>query len=260
MKMQNEHTARLRGIIGTLLFHLLVVFLLLLLALRTPLPLPGEEGVEVSLGYAETGSGLVQPKELQPVQQARPVDPTQEQPEYLTQQTEEAPAIDLKKPVENRKPPEKKPQPEPKPREEPVVNPRALYTPHQVNPNESGNQGNQTNLADQGIEGGSPETTRPDGRGGIGDGISFSLEGRGALHLPKPEYTSPEQGRVVVKIWVDRSGKVVQALSGVQGTTITDTRLIRLAEDAALKSVFTPDPTAADRQVGTITYNFLRLN
>jgi hypothetical protein len=33
-----------------------------------------------------------------------------------------------------------------------------------------------------------------------------------------------------------------------------------LAEDAAKKSVFTPDPNAGDFQVGTITYNFIIRN
>ena len=78
--------------------------------------------------------------------------------------------------------------------------------------------------------------------------------------MPKPDYTSLEQGKVVVKIWVNKQGKVVRVQTGVKGTTITDAQLRKMAGDAAQKSVFTPDPNAPDMQIGTITYNFIRRN
>jgi len=53
-----------KGIIGTIMFHLMLLIALFFLALRTPLPLPGEEGVEVDLGYSNTGRGEIQPDEM----------------------------------------------------------------------------------------------------------------------------------------------------------------------------------------------------
>jgi len=94
----------------------------------------------------------------------------------------------------------------------------------------------------------------------MGDGVSFNLEGRGSVHLPKPAYDTPEQGKVVVTIWVNKQGKVTRALEGAKGTTITSLKLRKLARDAALKAVFTPDPNAPELQKGTITYNFVRIN
>ena len=255
-----EQKNKIKGIIGTVIFHLLVLLALILLALRTPLPLPGEEGVEVSLGYAETGSGLVQPKELNPVQRVEPAESQPQPKEIMTQDVEEAPAIEKVQPKEVKKPVEKPSESVTPPKEEPVVNPRALYTPHQKDSEESGTQGDQSNLADQGKKSGSNESKKPDGVGGLGDGVSFNLEGRGSIHLPKPAYNSKEQGRVVVRIWVNKQGKVVKVLSGVQGTTITDQGLVKLAEDAARNASFTPNPNAPDQQIGTITYNFIRLN
>ena len=35
-----EQKNRIKGIVGTLIFHLAIIFILFLLALRTPLPLP----------------------------------------------------------------------------------------------------------------------------------------------------------------------------------------------------------------------------
>jgi TonB family protein len=107
---------------------------------------------------------------------------------------------------------------------------------------------------------GTPEPKTYTGPGGEGEGISFSLGGRGALRLPKPEYSSKEQGKVVVDIWVDRSGKVVRAEAGAKGTNISDLDLREQARQAALRSTFSADPDALPLQKGTITYNFIRLN
>lgn len=255
-----EQKNRIRGIVGTIIFHAGLLLALFLLALRTPLPLPGEEGVEVSLGYAETGAGLIQPEEIKPVQRIEPVVPKQQPKEVITQNVEETPAIEEVKLKEIKKTEEKPVEQIVPPKEVPVVNPKALYTPNQKDTQESGNQGDQSDLADQGKETGSKDSNKPDGKGGMGDGVSFNLEGRGSIHLPKPAYDSQEQGKVVVRIWVNKEGKVVRALPGVQGSTISDQRLTKLAEDAALKAAFTPDPNAPDQQVGTITYNFIRLN
>ncbi len=260
--MNNQKKYNSSAFVGTIVFHGLVVVLLLILALRTPLPLPGEEGVEVSLGYDITGSGLEQPKKLQPISRVQPVVSKPPQPrEIVTQSTEEAPAIEeVSKPKE--KPKEKpieQPVEEVKP-PEPKVNPKALYPPQKPDANESGTQGDGAKPADQGKEIGSPDSHKAEGNAQAGDGISFNLEGRGSIHLPKPAYNSPEQGRVVVKIWVNKQGQVTRVQAGVKGTTIADLKLQQLAADAAQKAVFTPNPHAAEEQSGTITYNFLRRN
>ena len=80
-----EKQYKTRGVIGTVIFHALVVIALLFLALKTPLPLPGEEGVEVSLGDSETGSGLTQPEKIKPIQQVKLVTPDPKPKEILQQ-------------------------------------------------------------------------------------------------------------------------------------------------------------------------------
>jgi periplasmic protein TonB len=255
-----EKKNKIRGIVGTIVFHVAILIALLLLALRTPLPLPGEEGVEVSLGYAETGSGLTQPEEVKPVQEVQPVTPEPEPKEIITQEIEETPLIEEVIPDETIEPEEEIEEVIEPLKEEPVVNPDALYTPHKTDKDESGTEGDRDELLDRGKETGTADSKKPDGVTGMGEGVSFNLEGRGSIHLPKPAYESQEQGRVVVRIWVNKQGKVVRVQSGVQGTTITDQRLTKLAEDAARNASFTPDPNAPDQQVGTITYNFIRRN
>lgn len=93
--------------------------------------------------------------------------------------------------------------------------------------------------------------------GGIGNGVSFSLDGRSARNLPKPDYPGNEEGKVVVRVTVDQSGKVTKAEAGVQGSTTPNPELISAAKKAALLAKFNVDENAPAFQTGTITYRFV---
>lgn len=54
-------TEHKKGIIGTIIFHVIVLVMLLFLGFFTPLPLPGEEGILVNFGDSETGWGETEP-------------------------------------------------------------------------------------------------------------------------------------------------------------------------------------------------------
>ena len=60
--MSNEKKDKGIAIAGTIVVHALVLLVLFLMAFRTPLPLPGEEGVEVDLGMMDQGMGNIQPE------------------------------------------------------------------------------------------------------------------------------------------------------------------------------------------------------
>ena len=88
--------------------------------------------------------------------------------------------------------------------------------------------------------------------------LHVSLELLGAAKkLAKPTNNSSEQGTVVIKIWVDRSGKVINARMKVSGTNTSSTNLQKLALEAALKARFNTNPNATEVQTGTITYKFV---
>ena len=92
---------------------------------------------------------------------------------------------------------------------------------------------------------------------GLGhSGISYSLAGRGVQKLPLPKYDYQGEGRVVVEVGVDRSGKVTQAVPGIKGSTTLDEYLLKVARDAALEAQFDAKPDAPLIQKGTITYIF----
>lgn len=289
---------RRRGIIGTSIVHLLLIVALLFLALRTPLPLPGEEGVEVNLGYDDTGMGDIQtespPQQTEtpppaPQPEVNEPEPVVEEEKIITQDIEEAPVIE----EEETKEVKEEPEPEeiieeipeipkeiveefvekpvdssllytesvveeviPEPTTEPVVNEKALFTGNSQNTSGT-NQGIAGGAGDQGKPHGFENSQKYDGQGGLGNGISFSLGGRGSKFLDKPSANFKEQGTVKVDIWVNRKGDVIKAAVNRKGTNIIDPSMHQIAINAAKNSTFAEDPKAIELQRGSITYNFI---
>lgn len=264
-----------KATIGTVLFHVLLLIALIFLALTTPLPLPGEEGVEVDLGSSDQGTGMIQPERpveaaaAVPVPTPAPAETADE--EIVSEQNDEVamipeevkkePVVTEKK-VEVKKQPEKpkeivkeKPEVEPE-KPKPVVNQRALFK-GSSSSTEQASQGVTGNAGDQGQPNGLRDVNRYDGQGGQGDGPSYSLGGRGAKYLDRPSSEFSEQGDVVIDIWVDRKGVVQRAQISAKGTTIIDSKLRNRAMQAALNSTFSEDPAALELQKGTITYTFI---
>lgn len=259
----NEQKGRTIALIVTVLFHAVVVLMLVFLALRTPLPLPGEQGIEVNLGNSDVGMGDIRPEEAATLKSTSPPpNRSQADDEAVTENTDETPSIEkINKKVSKTTQPINtsvtKPQPEAA--KEPVANPKALY-PGKSNKNtQGGSQGITGQPGDQGKPNGTPGSTSYDGLGGKGGGIGYDLGGRGAKNLPKPVYTSDEQGDIVVEIKVDRDGRVTYARAGARGTTISDQSMQKQAEEAARRSIFVRDPSAPEEQKGTITYKFRKM-
>lgn len=262
-----------KAIIGTVLFHLLLLFCLVFFSLRTPLPLPEEEGVFVALGYSEQGFGDEMPRT------APPPTPTTSQPEtpsaveeVATQSVEESVAIpDAESETDEKPDPDTStqtdPEPQPQPEEEeveeedpePVVDPRALFPGSDDQTSSEDSRGDTGQDGSQGSETGHVDGDSFQGEG-QGGGVKFSLSGRKANYLPVPEYTSAAQGKVVVAITVNRNGQVTRANAGARGTTTSDRTLWELAEQAAKKAKFDLKQNAPEEQTGTITYNFIRIN
>jgi TonB family C-terminal domain len=110
---------------------------------------------------------------------------------------------------------------------------------------------------DQGNPNGMANVKRYDGQGGNGNGTQYSLGGRGAKSLIKPNRDFSEQGTIVVNIWVNPEGKVIRTGIATKGTTIIDSGMRSMAREAALRSSFDADPSAPMEQKGTITYTFV---
>lgn len=87
--------------------------------------------------------------------------------------------------------------------------------------------------------------------------VSYNLKDRYARFLPIPVFKCEFGGKVVVEILVNPKG-VVQKAVVLEAQSQADDCLWRVAADAALRSRFNVKPDASALQKGTITYNFVK--
>src|SRR5690606_12191712 len=149
--------------------------------------------------------------------------------------------------------PAKQPQKDPEP--EKVVNKQALFPGKQTTQKSGGSEGETGKQGDQGNPDGDRNSMSHTG-GTDGSGNSYSLGLRKALVKPQLRYNCPEEGKVVVSITVDRSGKVVKAAPGARGTTNAAPCLLEKAREAAMQTRWEADSDAPELQSGQIVYNF----
>lgn len=258
------------------------IFLLLILfyfGFVTPLPLPGEEGIAVSFGQENAGRNEeFVPQAVSPAVVHESVREEVVEEEPLTQDFEEAPAVTPPK-REKPKKEEIKTEEHVKPREEtqqfretqhesvpqPTVNQQALFPGvTETSQKETGNGGDlgiQGRKDGEGVQAGVGEgvgrgSGSGSGAGAGGNGIGYSVGNRKALKLPSPEYPGQKNGKVVVKVWVNKEGRVLKAQAGEKGSTIYDKSFLTVSEAAALQAHFDVSADAPEMQVGTITYVF----
>jgi len=86
--------------------------------------------------------------------------------------------------------------------------------------------------------------------------IHYFLENRYHLRLPIPVYLAQGGGLVVVDIVVNRQGKVIRA-DVRNSETLKDPMLAVYARQAAQRTVFNADESAPTQQRGTISYTFV---
>ncbi len=244
---------------------MLLLILLMFISGMTYLDPPPETGIAVNFGSSEKGRGLIQPKHNKPVktptQKKAPKPETKPviKEQVLTQNNTEAPVI--KKTTKKNKPKlESKPKPKPKPKPDKhitdILN-NVANAPGQEN-QEKGGEGNDTKSGDKGLSNGDPDASGYYGAGGHGasGNGNYRLGNRNAKNKPKPAYNCNEEGRVVVKIYVNRQGRVIKAIPGVKGSTNNAPCLLQAAKYAALKTRWTEDTKAPETQIGKIIYNF----
>lgn len=217
-------------------------------------PIP-EEGVEVNLGNSDFGSGDNPMPDPSPESSAP--QPASQAEQVSTQRTESTVPINSSdKPstakTNNETPTTKQPE-TPK---QPEVNTNALFKKSDKSKTQNGgSQGVTQGSGNQGKEGGDPNSNRYDGTPGKG-GAGFSLTGRSAKALPSPTVNNNKEGKVVVKIWVDRSGNVTQVSAPEKGSTLTDAGYVQRSKNAAMNAKFSAKDDAPEVQTGTITYVF----
>ena len=287
---EEEKGNRIRGVIGTVVFHALLLLLIWQLAFTNNPPLPEEAGIPVDFGTSNIGSGDIIPTTAEPIAANNTPTPPQPQataassPEdnnVITQTNEDAPEVktnpDKKKEIKPtpivtkdvpKTPAKDVPKDVPKP---PVPKPEqkgATMGKH-TGTNNPGNNGNDApgTPGDKGVPWGSQSNTNYDGPDGTGDTpggnkggkmpVDYYLKGRYPLVKPKFKNYIQETGIVVITIGVDRNGTVVSTdCCSAKGTTTKSQALINKALEEGKTVKFNPNPDAAEIQYGTYTFIF----
>ena len=234
---------------------------------------PEEYGLAINFGNSDVGRG--EPVENVKQAEVKPQE-EQEQVEEQEQNNEEAPTETIKEdvfteetskdvPVVEKTKEEKKKtiKKEEKKKEKPKPKPSkattdALNSLLNGNSKDGASQGEGDDDKDgvKGKETGDASSSKYYGNGGSGSGGNYNLAGRKALSKPIQKPNCQEEGVVVVRIEVDKNGKVIKAIPGVKGTTNSAPCLLEPAKQAALKTKWNADDKAPSKQKGTIIYKF----
>jgi colicin import membrane protein len=278
-----------KGLAGTIVIHAVVLILCIVLGFSIPPPPEYEAGIAVNFGTDETGLGLIEPsppasqEEASPPPSSEPVVVTEDEP-LLTQDNEEAPEVKKVDPEAEKKRLEqieterirkeqleaeriRKEQEEAERKRIEAEQQRQADIMNRTRQALEGSKNAGTSSTGEGVAGGQGNQGVPSGDlnsqnrgegGGTGNsGVSYELGGRGVQKLPLPEYNYQGEGKVVVEVSVDRSGKVIQAIPGIKGSTTLEEYLLKVAKEAALQAQFDVKADAPVIQKGTITYNFV---
>ncbi|PWK25538.1 hypothetical protein LX92_00280 [Maribacter polysiphoniae] len=110
---------------------------------------------------------------------------------------------------------------------------------------------------EQGQSNGDSYATSYYGSPGSGNGTGgYGLSGRSLVSKGKVQQECNQEGRVVVKIVVDRTGKVISATPGVKGTTNNNPCLLEPAKKTAFKHKWNLDSNAPSQQIGFVVVNY----
>jgi len=274
---------------------LIAVILLMLIFIVGPkyMDPPEEYGVAVNFGTTDFGSGRIQPKkpirsepqqipEQPKVQEQPQVEETQSDASIPKENTEQvltednAEEIAMKKEREKER---KQAEAEAKAEAERIAKQKAeaerVEKERQAKEakkrqlddliggigksdgTESGSEGNDNKAGDKGQIDGDPYAPSYFGDPGTGSGgVGYGLNGRGRPTFKSKQQDCFEYGMVVVKIEVNRAGKVIKASPGERGTTNNAACLLQPAEEIALTFKWPSDSNAPQRQIGFVSINF----
>ncbi|GGI58350.1 hypothetical protein GCM10011444_26590 [Winogradskyella haliclonae] len=241
---------------------------------------PEEYGVAVNFGTNNFGSGnkpLSKPKqadtpknvEEQKVKQeeVKPLKTVEKSEKVLTQETEEAIAIKKQKQAEARAKAEaerverlKREAEERKKREEAEKKKKLdnlIGGVKNSKDNDNGGEGPDNAPGNKGQLNGNPYAPSYFGGSGPGKGgVGFGLGGRGKPSKKIFKQDCNEYGLVIVRIEVDKNGRVTSVTPGAKGSTNTHPCLLAPAKKIALSHKWPADANAPSKQIGFVSINF----
>ncbi|WP_306641971.1 hypothetical protein [Sanyastnella coralliicola] len=254
-EQEEKKDRKIAATLSGIFFAGIIVLCFFLVAFTIPDPPPGEEYIAVGMadfgqdikagGDNETEVPSETPENVVEEESAQAEETQVTAAEEVVTQD----ASDVSVPTNTN--PEPDPDPEPVEEEQQVSSGLSQAFEHM---NTSGGGGSDGSTEGTGNEG-DPQGDI-DGLGVVqGDGIGFSLGGRGMVGKPK-NVTPSEEGIVVLKIYVDRQGNVLRTDRDYVKSTTSSNSLFKLAEEAALTARFEVKSDAPAEQKGEMTFRF----
>ncbi|TCK68502.1 outer membrane transport energization protein TonB [Winogradskyella wandonensis] len=261
---------------------LIILILMLLIFVVGPqyMDPPEEYGVAVNFGTNDFGSGntpLSKPKQADIPSKPQEENTKQEttvpqksEPkteDVLTQETEEALAIKKKREAEAKAKADaeraerlKREAEERKKREEAEKRKKLdnlIGGVKNSKGNDTDGEGPDNSPGNKGQLDGNPYAPSYFGGPGPGKGgVGYGLSGRGRPSKKIFKQDCNEYGLVIVRIEVDRSGRVTSATPGAKGSTNTHPCLLEPAKKIALSHKWPADANAPAKQIGFVSINF----
>ena len=275
-KSNSKH--KLKGIIFSLIFHLIVIASFFYFGLSYQTPPPEEKGIAINFGFNNNSNNInienvETPPEIKKVNNSNLITPpsntttnqsveetisTNEIKKKIKEPITEPEIIEEEVKVVNENNEEKESEEtieseiknEVIKEKQQTIDPKAIFSKKNKKENSFDESkidlGGESNVKNENI----------DGYESGSDGISFSLDGRNVSIRILPDYDVQDEGIVVVLITVNRNGIVTNAITGSKGTTTFNKNLLLKAKQAALKTRFSVNNNAPINQQGKIIYNF----
>ncbi|SEM63855.1 outer membrane transport energization protein TonB [bacterium A37T11] len=248
---------------GIMAAFLLISFFIYL---GSPVPEFGTGGIVVNYGTSAEGMGndymsteepsmdpnanQTKPDRVEPELEPEKVTSHQESDKsVVTQDVEDAPAVETKEKKTNSAPVTTTPKKESKP----TLNPNALYGGKKNNGTGTGD-GTGNTPGNQGSKDGSNMASNY-GEGGSGNGL-IGMPNRSFTVRPQVDDNGRQSGKVAVEVMVNKDGVVTSARPGVKGTTLPDANLWEKCRQAAMASRFNSLGQGPDVMKGIIVFNF----
>ncbi|MBY5957434.1 cell envelope integrity protein TolA [Membranicola marinus] len=255
----------------SVIVNIVLIILLLVPFMSFQVPPPGEEGILVSFGMPDMGRGDDQPDTQQeeevppqPVEEIpepaepEPVEEQAVEDEVVTQEDPNAIALKKKEEEEARKKAEKERQEklEEQRRQEAEAKKKAEYdeAKKQFGDLFGGGKGETDTEGNQGDPLGDPNSDNLEGLSTGSGSVGGGLGGRKIQYKPQVVERSQKTGRVVVRVCVGDTGKVISADFTQRGSTTGDSDLVTTALKFAKQYRFSE--STVSRQCGTITFDF----
>lgn len=246
-KIKEIYKQNIYGVIGTLTFHIIILVVLLTSNLQNGIK-PAEQVIAIDLKAAEIK--LPEPEKEKKQAQETAAQPTQAQPSGSSQRASNGAVNDANKSSARSSDPffDKEYNNE-------IAAAQKLVSDVNKNLARKIPKIGDIPMPEDNTKGKTREEVQQSNFKGKSN-IHYFLENRFHARLPIPIYLAEGGGEVIVDIVVGRDGHVIIA-NPRPNPKISDMTILAYAQQAAEKTWFNEDPSAPEKQKGTITYKFV---